>query len=115
MSRREFTEAVKAEIRARAGGVCECHLMPADILHMFPKDCTRKPVAIDHVYADTLEDEADKSVPLTADEGAHRAQVSKLRKKLPDWARPMSVQGVGVRLLPDAKARIKAMLKEAAA
>lgn len=68
MSRREFPDPVKAEIRARSGGRCECYRMPADIRHMFPKDCDRPASEIDHIYADTLE--TDKSGALTADEGA---------------------------------------------
>lgn len=69
MNRREFREPVKAEIRERSGGVCECHRMPADIAHMFPKHCDRPAVDIDHVFADTLE--TDKSADLTAEDGAH--------------------------------------------
>ena len=69
MTRREFPEAVKAEIRARSGGRCECYRMPADIRHMFPKECDRPASDVDHIYADTLETE--KAGALTADDGAH--------------------------------------------
>lgn len=68
-ARREFDAATKREIRERSGGVCECHRMPADIAHMFPKHCDRPAVDIDHVYADTLE--SDKSGDLTDADGAH--------------------------------------------
>ncbi len=67
--RREFPEPVKRAIRERSGGRCETHLMPADIRHLFPKECVNPACEIDHVYPDVLE--ADKSAPLTADDGAH--------------------------------------------
>ena len=71
MTRREFTDPVKAEIRARSGGRCECYRMPADIRHMFPKECANAPSEVDHIYADVLEDEQAKREPLTAEDGAH--------------------------------------------
>lgn len=82
--RREFSAAVKAKIRERAGGVCECHLMPADIRGWFPQTCDREPVDIDHIYADVLED--DKSEPLTADDGAHLCKACHQIKSKSDQA-----------------------------
>ena len=86
--RREFTEAVKREIRERSGGICECHRMPADIRHLFPKVCGKPASEIDHIYADVLE--TDKSAPLTAEDGA-------------DLARPCHV----IKSANDQKARAK--------
>ena len=80
--RREFTEAVKREIRERSGGICECHRMPADIIHMFPKGCDRDATDIDHIYADVLE--TDKSKPLTAADGAHLSKACHLIKTAAD-------------------------------
>lgn len=68
-SRREFSEPIKEEIRKRSGGKCECYRMGPDIIHMFPKDCDRKAVDIDHIFADILE--LEKDTPLTAEDGAH--------------------------------------------
>lgn len=80
MSRREFSEPVKRQIRDRADGVCECQRMPSDIRGWFPVDCTNPPLEVDHVYADTLE--SDKSAPLTAEDGAHLcAPCHKLKTK----------------------------------
>ena len=67
--RREFSDAVKAEIRARSGGRCECYRMTPDIIHMFPKVCDRVACDVDHIFADILE--LEKDAPLTADDGAH--------------------------------------------
>jgi hypothetical protein len=75
MNRREFTEPVKAEIRARANGACENQRMPLYILHMFPEGCPRQPVDIDHIYPDMLESDEAKQEPLTADDGAHLCKV----------------------------------------
>lgn len=67
--RREFPEPVKREIRARSGGVCECYMMPEDILHKFPQPCSRVATDIDHIYAETLQ--RNPAPPLTAEDGAH--------------------------------------------
>ena len=75
MARREFTEKVKREIRARSGGYCECHMMPSFMRELFPVKCTRKAGDIDHIYPDGLEDEEAKLEPLTAEEGAHLSDV----------------------------------------
>lgn len=80
--RREFSDAVYAEIVARAAGRCECYRMPADIRHMFPANCDRKPSQVDHIYADVLE--TDKSTPLTADDGAHLSNACHLIKTAAD-------------------------------
>jgi 5-methylcytosine-specific restriction endonuclease McrA len=71
MTRREFPEAIKRAIRARSGGVCECRLMPADIAHLFPKECDRPAAEIDHRIAECLRTEAELLEPLTAEDGAH--------------------------------------------
>jgi hypothetical protein len=67
--RREFTKAVKDEIKARSGGKCECYRMEPDIIHLFPINCQREARDIDHIFADILD--LEKDAPLTAEDGAH--------------------------------------------
>ena len=68
--RREFDTATKREIRERANGVCECHLMPPDIRGWFPVECHNSPSEIDHRKAECLRTEAELAEPLTAEDGA---------------------------------------------
>jgi len=82
--RREFTEAIKQEIRERSGGKCECYRMGPDIIHMFPKGCQREASDIDHIFADVLE--LEKDAPLTADDGAHLSRACHQIKTATDQA-----------------------------
>ena len=82
--RREFPEPVKRAIRERSGGRCECARMPADIRHMFPRDCDRQASEIDHIRAEVLVD--DKFAPLTAEDGAHLSSACHLIKTASDQA-----------------------------
>ena len=70
MTRREFTEKVKRQIRARSGGHCEHYMMPYHLRDFFPLRCTRPAAEIDHIYPDKLETDEAKQVPLTHNEGA---------------------------------------------
>ena len=71
--RREFPERIKAEIRERSGGKCECYRMGPDIIHLFPQPCNREAREVDHLFADILE--LEKDAPLTAEDGAHLSTV----------------------------------------
>lgn len=42
--------------------------------------------------------------------GTLQVMMAKLRRKLPDWGRPQAVWGVGYRLLPAARERLRAEL-----
>ena len=57
MSRNEFPIAVKRAASNRSEGRCECHLMSADIIGHFDKNCERRASEYDHIYADKLDGE----------------------------------------------------------
>lgn len=44
------------------------------------------------------------------DQNTHKVHVCRIRKAVPDWARPQNVWGIGYRLMPGARQRIREMI-----
>ena len=54
----------------------------------------------------------DHDAPPDGADNSIKVLMVRVRKQVPEWARPISVWGIGFRLLPAARQRLKAMLAE---